>query len=309
MISKESIDPLSDLYKYVTYETLRHVVDGTIRFTQPSAFNDPFELLPAIAVPKKYKGVKRGEIELKIHLSAERRSNPPGRLNEVPKDCEINDGFNRDIVRQLNKIVGILCLSKRDNSHLMWSHYADSYSGAVIGFDGEHPFFSNKVSVEYRKKRPIRSEDYYKSDVPIPIAEFYTKDNCWSYEEEVRITKRLGVCKNIGPDSRNHDIYVSDVPRSCIKSITLGQRMPIEQRRSIYEKIKYTNIELYIAAVDHAEYSFWISKVKGNLPSSKSDPIVTVHSAEMFSEYDTPIGEQARKFLESHIHELTSKPV
>lgn len=63
MISKESIDPLSDLYKYVTYETLRHVVDGTIRFTQPSAFNDPFELLPAIAVPKKYKGVKRGEIE------------------------------------------------------------------------------------------------------------------------------------------------------------------------------------------------------------------------------------------------------
>lgn len=309
MKSRVTIDPLKALYKYVTYEILCHIVDGTIRFTQPSAFNDPFELLPAIAVPKKYKGIKRGEIELKIALDAERRSNHLGMLSEVPEDCEINDGFNRDIVRQLNKIIGILCLSKNGNSHLMWSHYSDSYSGAVIEFYGDHPFFFNKINVEYRKKRPIRSEEYYKSGGPIPISEFYTKDNCWSYEEEVRITKRLAVCRNIGRGSRNHDIYVHDIPISCIKSITLGQRMSIEQRCSIYEKIKDTNVELYIAAVDHAEYSFWTSKVKGDLPSSKSDPIVTVHSAEMFSKYDSPVGEEAREILKSHLHELTSKSV
>src|SRR6266702_3676633 len=36
------------LYKYVNIEVLRHILDGQIRFTQPSAFNDPFELLPEI---------------------------------------------------------------------------------------------------------------------------------------------------------------------------------------------------------------------------------------------------------------------
>ncbi|WP_338333667.1 hypothetical protein [Acetobacter sp. LMG 32666] len=174
MNSIEKIDPLNALYKYVTYETLCHVVDGTIRFTQPSAFNDPFELLPAITVPKKYKGVKRGEIELRIDLNAKRRSNHSDMLSEFPEDCEINDGFNRDIVKNLNKIIGILCLSKRYNSHLMWSHYSDSYSGAIIRFDGDHPFFYNKINMEYRQKRPIRSENYYKSGELIPISEFYT---------------------------------------------------------------------------------------------------------------------------------------
>lgn len=56
MKSIEEIVSLSTLHNYVTYEMLCHVVDGTIRFTQPSAFNDPFELLPAIAVPKNIKG-------------------------------------------------------------------------------------------------------------------------------------------------------------------------------------------------------------------------------------------------------------
>lgn len=309
MNNREIINQSKALYKYVTYEVLCHIVDGTIRFTQPSAFNDPFELLPAIAVPKIYRGERRGEIELRIDLNAERRSNHSGMLSEVPEDCEINDGFNRDIVRELNKLIGILCLSNRYNSHLMWSHYSDSYSGAVIEFFGDHSFLSNAVNMEYSKKRPIRSEQYYTSGEPIPISEFYTKDNCWSYEEEVRITKCLTACKKIGQDSRNYDIYVYEIPINSMKSITLGQRMSVKDRRSIYEKIKDTNVELYIAAIDHTEYSFCISKVKDDFPSSKSNPIITLHSAEMFSEDDSPIGELARETLKSHAYELTSKPV
>lgn len=41
----------SALYKYVGIDGLRRILDGSIRFTQPSAFNDPFELLPEIIVP------------------------------------------------------------------------------------------------------------------------------------------------------------------------------------------------------------------------------------------------------------------
>src|ERR1700726_2197468 len=39
------------LYKYVNIEVLKRILNGSIRFTQPSAFNDPFELLPAVVVP------------------------------------------------------------------------------------------------------------------------------------------------------------------------------------------------------------------------------------------------------------------
>jgi hypothetical protein len=33
------------LYKYVTIDILKKIINGSIRFTQPGAFNDPFEML------------------------------------------------------------------------------------------------------------------------------------------------------------------------------------------------------------------------------------------------------------------------
>jgi hypothetical protein len=39
------------LYKYVDIEGLRRIMLGSIRFTQPGAFNHPFELLPELVVP------------------------------------------------------------------------------------------------------------------------------------------------------------------------------------------------------------------------------------------------------------------
>ena len=34
------------LYKYVKFNDLKRILEGTIRFTQPGAFNDPFEMVP-----------------------------------------------------------------------------------------------------------------------------------------------------------------------------------------------------------------------------------------------------------------------
>jgi hypothetical protein len=48
----KGVPPLpSALYKYVSIDGLRRILAGTVRFTQPSAFNDPFELLPEIITP------------------------------------------------------------------------------------------------------------------------------------------------------------------------------------------------------------------------------------------------------------------
>ncbi len=41
----------AELYKYVDIEGLKRILAGSVRFTQPSAFNDPFELLPEVVVP------------------------------------------------------------------------------------------------------------------------------------------------------------------------------------------------------------------------------------------------------------------
>jgi hypothetical protein len=44
--------PSAPFHKYVDIAGLKRILQGSIRFTQPSAFNDPFELLPEVVVPK-----------------------------------------------------------------------------------------------------------------------------------------------------------------------------------------------------------------------------------------------------------------
>ena len=42
------------LFKYVKFQDLMRILDGTIRLTQPGAFNDPFELVPELYVPESF---------------------------------------------------------------------------------------------------------------------------------------------------------------------------------------------------------------------------------------------------------------
>jgi len=129
----------SALYKYVGIEGLLRILDGSIRFTQPSAFNDPFELLPEIIVPND---APERQISVSFDILAARRAVPDGELEAIPEGCRSNDAMSRDIVQQLNQLVGIVSLSRVRDSLLMWSHYADQYAGAVVEFDGSHNFFT-----------------------------------------------------------------------------------------------------------------------------------------------------------------------
>ena len=40
------------LYKYVKFDDLERILNGSVRFTQPGAFNDPFEMVPEFFVPQ-----------------------------------------------------------------------------------------------------------------------------------------------------------------------------------------------------------------------------------------------------------------
>ena len=101
--------------------------------------------------------------------------------------------MSRDIVQQLNQLIGILSLSRTRNSLLMWSHYADQYAGAVVAFDGSHDFFSGQIDIEYRPTRPRRHVQSYLAGTPIPVAELCAKSDQWAYEREVRVIRSLAL--------------------------------------------------------------------------------------------------------------------
>lgn len=286
------------LYKYVDIHGLKRILAGSIRFTQPSAFNDPFELLPEIVVPGD---TTERQLVVSFDVRSQRRQPPPGALNEVPDGCQASDALSRDIVQQLNALIGILCLSRVSDSLLMWSHYADQYAGAVVEFDGGHEFFAGQVDVEYCPLRPMRDVGVYVQPVgPIPIAELCVKSEQWKYEHEVRVIRRLADCEDRGAGPRGFTVYTQQLPLACIKSITLGERTPVPEQRAIYDAVKESCISLALAAIDHRGYAFRRELIKLAAPASKLGPCISPRTAHVFSHLATPLGDAARFLIEKH---------
>ena len=106
------------LYKYMSLERKNFWTDYKLRFTQPSAFNDPFDCLPSYSfIPEQLMPGYAGFEEL----------------------AALFYGLEKDS-SQFNDDTAIFCMSQVWDSILMWAHYADSHKGFVVGFDMSHPF-------------------------------------------------------------------------------------------------------------------------------------------------------------------------
>jgi hypothetical protein len=286
------VDP-ARLFKYVTIDTLMHILSSGIRFTQPGAFNDPVELLPEICVP-----VDQAEQQLKISfdIEAKRRAPPVGEVDENSEGYNCCDITSRNILKELNQFIGILCLSRVSNSLLMWSHYADQYAGAVIEFDGDNGFFDGQIDIEYRSHRPKKDISAYLSEgAPIPLAELCVKSEQWRYEDEVRIIRNLAACEDTGNSTRGFPIYIQKVPQDCIKGITLGECTSIEDQRKVWETLRTSNISLSLAAVANWGYEF-----RKELAKLGPNPVVTPRTAHIFSHLPNALGDVARHQIENH---------
>lgn len=286
------------LYKYVSCDVAMKILNGKIRMTQPSEFNDPFELAVELYVSPD---IKDTVYNFQFDILSPRESLGS---NMLPDDFEsdfCHDIAIRKIREELDKSIGILCLSKRNNSHLMWAHYANNYSGVVLEFDKEHEFFEGLMDVEYREKRLKINFDYFiNREKEIPLSALFVKPKVWEYENEVRIVRNLNALKKIKNSRGKLPIYLDDIPMECIKSVTLGERTPTREARDIYNKIKNTNIELKLAAISMRGYDFRYERIKSNLPVSESSPLVSPRTADMFKDEKGELGEIARWIISHH---------
>lgn len=283
------------LYKYVKAGTAVNIIKGSIRFTQPRAFNDPFELLPQFITPKTI--TEEAKYSLSVGCVGSRRK---GILrNEVKEEDRYKGDFQaRRIVESLNDAIGILCLSRNPESLLMWGHYGDEYRGAIIEFDEKHPFFEGQIPVAYRKNRPVYDiADFLER--PFPIADLCIKPNAWSYEREVRIARSLSSCTEVAKDDNGNRVMTMSIPIDCIRRVIMGERMTIENQRIIWSLIKNTDVSLCLAAVANWGYKFRneIIKYPGPLISS---PTISPRTAHIFSEDVGRFGDMARWMIENH---------
>lgn len=272
------------LYKYVSFHTLLHLVSGNIRYTQPGALNDSFEMIPeSPAHPKR----SVFELNLTFSMTAEPSL---GSEHNVELVGEYDDMIFRTIRPDLDNSVGMVCLTRTSRSTAMWAYYAEQYMGAVVEFDESNVAMQGAIEVRYRGERP-RIDALNRAKEIIPLADLCVKAMDWAHERESRIFAKLDDCKRCGRDERGFDIFVMELPTGCITSVIVGERMPTARLRVIWNELKCTDIAMHMDVVDISGFKFRRAplKLKGI-----SSPLISVRSARIWATEPGTVGDLAR---------------
>lgn len=269
---------MSFIYKYLPPERKSYLTDALLRFTPPSALNDPYECLPALpeelnkaaldylksmmSVPPKHKpGTSR--IERRI-ADRNYEKNAKKVLRKYTGNPEkLRDYFYAQALKNMNANIGILSLSKRWDSALMWSHYTDSHKGLCIGFNREHKFFKRNNTenesgnfllrpVIYSDKRSIVPNNRPNTTEAMEI--IFTKSVDWEYEQEERaIASLANATETINSDPFKLSLF--HVPHDSIEEIVIGVRSSDAIFQSTSNLAKKLSIPLYKANISNLSFN------------------------------------------------------
>lgn len=222
--------------------TQKVITDATIKFSDPSKFNDPYDCSVVVDPISAERFMKKNFDRLSSNKSEKRL--PPGKrilekkraANKHRQDAERGD------FQQLFKAdIGVLCLSRKHNQMLMWAHYAKNHEGFVVGFKIPSDVSASAVieekayeylpssPVKYRKQRPCLD---LTEEPKLNIEKvFLTKSNDWGYEKEERV---IDV-------QRGHGFH--RFKRALLNTVYAGARMKEEDLESLKKIVGKTNEE------------------------------------------------------------------
>jgi hypothetical protein len=251
------------LYKYAIPDRIDILRDGMIRFTQPAAFNDPFEMSPYLAaivsedyiaarmatdhdphVAESYNRLSR-EIRRKISFKQYQAHFSKDVMIKKLREKALGpalDEARESLPIAINQALGILCLTETSDDLLMWAHYAESHSGMVLEFDSEHDFFVrqfpegtnvNPVGFDEDLRKDygfLRHIDYSKDRPALTISDvksfaaFLVKSCEWSYEREWRMLMPFSYADKKLEIEGDWPVCLFAIPLSAITKVILGTR-------------------------------------------------------------------------------------
>ncbi len=203
MTGSEHAKPPEKLYKFRAFSarSLELLNRELIYYSDPTTFNDPLDCAPSIR-----DDLATNDLVRLCHVWE------PGDSAELPvgdglpqrhrKLDEAGDAiYHQELVNLLNVLLrrelgacGVLSLTARWNSPLMWSHYAAQHQGVCIEYDTrwcEHPGLQ---PVDYEASRSIKASDLYQwkvngsaeASARVRHTYYFAKAPDWAYEHEWR---------------------------------------------------------------------------------------------------------------------------
>lgn len=223
--------------------TLKNLALNQLYFNDPNKFNDPFDcriLLDNVGTREEWI-----DFFCKNFPKCDRKIVEKN-VDSFPKG---EDGLVFSHVQFSNlKCPRICCFSEKDDSILMWNHYADFHRGICLGFEasGENDCYSmplyksntdkSPYSGEFREVIYDRSNDScivkrfdnsHKSE-SIVNERIFTKIHEWDYESEYRM---------ILPESCIHKTNILKYDKNCLKRVIFGLNIGYHDKIRVYNII------------------------------------------------------------------------
>lgn len=203
---------MSIVYKYCNAHGIDILRNLHLKVTPPNQFNDPFEFTPRMTSsdPRGFaKRILKNKDNLRtIYRHFSQAGHFTGNFREFrrqsvrDRDKMIKgletcvpaavESVQKSHLDRISQTYGVLCLSKRPDSILMWGHYCEKQEGIVIGFDSTSPIFDKEKGlreVQYVKERVFFDANWKPASVELSRYEdqiIFSKNKDWAYEEELR---------------------------------------------------------------------------------------------------------------------------
>jgi len=246
------------LYKYRDWGTPFHsriITERELYLSAARDFNDPFDARFTI----RYDLLSDEDLRNRLTISF-RKAEPYAGANRVKS--QVDTAFNnmrdpayvKDLHRRKheanNEAIGVYCMTTKPDNILMWSHYANSHKGFVVGLDTDmlfHDVSATMCGVNYQEAYPIIMPGLG-METPYELYEVYsTKSSLWSYETEVRMFKVYAANKAF--------VYRPE----ALREVIFGCNILAKDKQDIIDaSLAFPNVKLFQATTSPSEFELEI---------------------------------------------------
>lgn len=261
------------LYRYQPYSEkyIQHVndliINNKIYYSNPLLFNDPFDC-KMYGIRFSEASIKRFFRErMKHHMHFADIAMPPEMRRPSPEqvtallDTTTQKNLDKlieecaqviqDLHKQVEKEIGVLCLTSDPLNILMYSHYADSHQGICLEFNLEKDNIFNPEQVRYVKDFPLLEFGLrHEINYALAVALISTKSIDWAYEKEYRSLRGGGA-------------GVVEIPDNYLSGIIFGCAAKDETVQAVMDVVKETAkpIKFYRAVKSESSFSLSLEEM------------------------------------------------
>ena len=235
-------------YREIDKYTKDLILNNQLCFSSPINYNDPFDSAFWIHIEgteeewEWFMGADENEMRniLEFGLKKTRRNTyvPPEKCDKLSKDYPLQDTF----------LPLTLCLSRKNDSILMWAHYASNHTGICLSFKADcfeenlgfyfDSDFLPLYKVKYTKKLPGPMNLITMGIDNSMINFFIMKYSDWKYEEEWRLL--------LFPQNAQwqHTRKITKFRKEALEGIIFGLYTPKKDIKAIHKLVNKNYLEL-----------------------------------------------------------------